>query len=248
MSPTRWIVVAALLAALGFILVRRGEAQENRIPDAQVEPQKWRITFTPNLWVAGLDGRIGLNGDVSDVSLGWGDVIDQFDIGVMGLLEARRSPWVLRTDLFYVNLGDEVEGVTIDQEEFILQPEVGRTVVARPWGGVDVLAGVRYWHLNVDVTAPPSALSGSKEWLDATVGAAWRFQPGQHWHLFAKGDLGGGGSKFTWQGYGGAGYDVSHCCAISALYRYLDVDYEKDDDFVYDVHLDGPALGLTVRF
>jgi hypothetical protein len=130
----------------------------------------------------------------------------------------------------------------------MLQPEVGRTIVTQPWGTVDVMVGVRYWHLSVDLTAPPEVLSGDQDWVDATVGAAWRFQPGPHWHLFAKGDLGGGGSKFTWQGLGGAGYDLARCCTLLAAYRYLAVDYEKDNGFVYDVHLNGPALGVTLHF
>jgi hypothetical protein len=185
---------------------------------------------------------------VTEVSLSIGDVIDQFDIGVMGLLEARRAPWVLRGDVFFVNLGDEPGGVTVGQEQLMLQPEIGRTVVTRAWGSVDLLVGVRYWHLSVDLTAPPETLSGSQDWADATFGAAWRVQPGQDWHLFAKGDLGGGGAKFTWQGLGGAGYDLARCCTLVAAYRYLDVDYEKANGLVYDVHLYGPAVGVTLNF
>jgi hypothetical protein len=243
-----WLITAGLLALIGFAFIAPGEAQEHRVPEAQGEPPGWRITFTPDFWAAGLAGRVGVGGRVSDVSLSFGDIIDQFDIGVVGLLEGRRTPWVLRADVFYVNLSDEAGGITVNQEQLMLQPEVGRTLVSRPWGDVDVLLGGRYWHLNVDLTAPPQELSGSQDWVDATVGAAWRFQPGQDWHLFAKGDLGGGGAKFTWQGYGGAGYDLGPCCTLLAAYRYLDVDYEKENGLVYDVSLKGPALGVTLRF
>ena len=242
------IAIGALIIAPGFGLARRAEAQVNRVPDAQVEPQKWQITLTPYLWAAGLDGRIGINGQPTDVSIGVGDVLDQFDLAVMALLEARRAPWVVRADVFYANLGEDSSGISLNQEEFILQPEVGRTVVAQSWGTVDILAGVRYWHLSLDLEAPPVTNSASKDWVDGTVGAAWRFQPAERWHLFAKGDLGAGGADFTWQGQGGAGYDLGHCCTLAAVYRYLDVDYEKDDGFIYDVHLNGPALGLTLRF
>jgi len=130
----------------------------------------------------------------------------------------------------------------------MLQPEVGRTVVTRPWGTVDLVVGARYWSLNVDIKAPPDELSGSQSWVDATFGAVWRFRPGQDWHLFAKGDLGGGGAKFTWQGLAGAGYDLGRCCTLVGAYRYLDIDYEKDNGFVFDVHLNGPALGVTLNF
>ena len=66
--------------------------------------------------------------------------VEDFDLGFAGLLESRRHPWVLRADVFYVSLSDE-EAVsagnvlTVAQDEFMLHPEVGYTLVARP--GVD---------------------------------------------------------------------------------------------------------------
>ncbi len=247
-SSPRWIGVVGLLGVFGFAFIRPADAQENRVPEAQVEPPRWRISFTPEFWVAGLGGRVGVGGRVADVNIGFGDIIDQFDICVMGLLEARKAPWVLRGDLFFVNLGSENDGITVDQEQLMLQPEVGRTIVTQPWGTVDLLVGARYWHLSVDLTAPPDVISGNHDWVDATFGVAWRFQPGPSWHLFAKGDLGGGGSQFTWQGLGGAGYDLGGCCTLLAAYRYLDVDYEQDNVLIFDVHLNGPALGVTLHF
>jgi hypothetical protein len=244
-APARWLVVA-LLPLIGLARAHHCDAQENRVPDAQVAPPGWNITLTPYFWTTGVEGRVGVGGFVSDVSLSVGDVLDQFDIAVMGLFEARRAPWVARADLFFVNLGDEVEGARIEQNQLMLQPEVGRTVLAGSAGSIDLLIGARYWNLDVDITAGSNQLSGGEEWIDAAAGAAWRFQPAQSWHLFVKGDVGGGGSEFTWQAYGGAGYGLGRCCSLSALYRYLDVDYQKD--VVYDVHLHGPALGVTFRF
>lgn len=240
----RFLLAGGLLAAFGLTLASSGEAQENRVPNAQGEEPAWRFSFTPYLWGAGLNGRVGVAGRSSDVNISVGDVIDNFDIGVMGLVEARKELWALRTDVFFVNLGNEVDGVTVDLSELMLQPEVGRTILSRPWGGIDALVGARYWHVRVDLS--PNEVSESQDWIDAVLGAALRYLPVERWHLFAKGDLGAGGSSFTWQAYGGAAYDVGQCCAVSALYRYLDVDYEKD--VTQDVHFYGPALGLTLRF
>jgi hypothetical protein len=244
-ASARWLVVA-LLPLVGLAPAHDGEAQENRVPDAQAELPRWSFTLTPYFWTTGLEGRVGVGGFVSDVSLSVGDVLDQFDIAVMGLLEARRVPWVVRADIFFVNLGDEVGGATVEQNQLMLQPELGYTFVAGSGGSIDLLIGARYWDLDVDITAGPNQVSGGEQWIDATGGLAWRFQPARRWNVLLKGDLGGGGSQFTWQAYGGAGYDLGDCCALSALYRYLDVDYEKD--VVYDVHLNGPALGVTLRF
>jgi hypothetical protein len=243
---SRSLLIAGIPSVLGILFAPCSEAQENRVPVANEEVPRWQITFTPNLWAAGLSGRLGVQPRVEEVDLSFGDIIDQFDIGVMGLFEARRAPWVFRADLFFLNLGDDREGVTVTQEELILQPEVGRTIVTGSWGAVDLLVGVRYWHLSIDLTPPD--LSGDQGWVDATIGAAWRFQIAEQWHLFAKGDLGAGGSQFSWQGLGGAGYDLGSCCTAVAVYRYLDVDYEKENGLVYDVHSNGPALGVTLHF
>lgn len=55
-----------------------------------------------------------------------------------------------------------------------------------------------------------------------------------------------GGSDFTWQAWGGGGYDLGRCCTVVAAYRYLEVDHQ--DGLVYDVSFHGPALGLTLHF
>jgi opacity protein-like surface antigen len=240
----RFQLAGALLVAIGLTLASNAEAQDNRVPNAQGEVPAWRFTFTPYLWGAGLNGRVGVAGRSTDVDISVGDVIDDFDIGVMGLVEARKELWVLKTDVFFLNLGHQVDGGTLDLSELMLQPEVGRTILSRSWGGIDALVGARYWHLRVDLS--PNEVSESQDWIDAVVGAGVRYLPADRWHLFANGDLGAGGSDFTWQAYGGAAYDLGRCCAISALYRYLDVDYEKD--LTYDVQFNGPALGLTLRF
>src|SRR5918995_6886904 len=126
------LVVAGLLAVLGLGFIPPCQAQGNRVPEAQIEAPRWRITFTPHLWASGLTGNVGVGGLITEVSLSFSDIMDQMDIGVMGLLEARRNPWVLRADVFFVNLGDEADPITVSQEQLMLQPEVGRTIANEP--------------------------------------------------------------------------------------------------------------------
>jgi hypothetical protein len=189
------------------------------------------------------------------VDLSFGDIFEDFDITWRALFEARRAAWVFRGDLLYMSLGDEQalsdDGsatLRVTQQQFVFQPEAGYAVFHRPWGGVDALVGVRYWHLSVDLNAPPQEISGDKGWVDGTVGAAFRYQAPEHWRLFAKADAGAGGSEFSWQGNAGAGYDVGPCCTVIGGYRYLAVDYEESGGLVYDVHLNGPLVGISLRF
>jgi hypothetical protein len=235
-------------------LVLGAIASESRRLDAQADagPERWRFTFTPYVWLSGLKGTIGVGSNISEVDVSFTEGAEDFEFGFAGLLESRRHPWVLRTDFFYVSLSDEeaVSGgntLTVGQDELMLHPEVGYTLLAAPWGGVDGLIGARYWNLGVDLSVPAQGVSADRNWVDGTVGANLRYQPGEQWRLVAKTDIGAGGSHFTWQLYGGGSYDIGRCCALVAAWRYLDIDYEKND-LVYDVRLSGPTFGVTLRF
>jgi hypothetical protein len=202
--------------------------------------------------MSGLEGAIGVGSTLSEVDVSFTEGAEDFKFGFAGLLESRRHPWVLRLDFYYVSLSDEAavserSTVTVGQDELMLHPEVGYTLLARSWGGVDGLIGARYRNLGVDLGGEAREVSADRNWVDGTVGANFRYQPGRRWRLVGKADLGAGGSNLTWQLYGGAGYDLGRCCALIAAWRYLDVDYDSDG-FVYDVRLSGPTFGFTLRF
>jgi hypothetical protein len=226
---------------------------------AQDADEGWKVTFTPYAWLAGQTGQVGIGGSVTDVDLSFGDVAENLDMGLMGVLEARHGRWAGRLDLMYISLlvdqdvTQPVAGeVELQQDQVVAHPEVGYAVLQRPWGGIDALAGFRYWHLTADlgvsVTGGPSTIrEGSQDWADATVGGRIRYRAGDKWRLYGKVDLGAGGSEFTWQAFGGAAYDLGRCCALTAGYRHLDVNYDSDE-FLYDTYLTGPALGIELRF
>jgi hypothetical protein len=252
------LILAGLLAAVLLCDVRsRADAQVPTVPDANpLEADAWQFSVTPYAWLAAEQGRVGTGGNVSEVDLSFGDVLDQVDLGLRGVFEARHRRWVGLLDLMYSSLAADQENATQTVRSLLdqvtLQPELGYTVLERPWGGIDALAGARFWSFSLDIlviegSTENEVASGDQQWLDGTVGARLRYSPSRPWHLFLKGDVGAGGSDFTWQVLGGGGVDVGSCCAALAVYRHLDVDYESED-FVNDVYLTGPALGFEIRF
>jgi opacity protein-like surface antigen len=248
----RWLAAGVLLGCATY--TAPGWSQE-LVPNAgQKEGPSWRFSFTPYVWATGVSGTVGTGSELTQVDISFSDIFDSVDFGVMGLFQARREPWVFRADLFYASLGDQqatTSGSTtipVNQEDLMIQPEVGYSIVHGPWGSVDGLLGARYWHLKVDIGPAGQPASAHRDWVDGTVGAGFTNRPTDRWNLFAKSDVGVGGSNFTWQVVGGLGYDLGSCCTVDAAYRYLAVDYEQDDGFVYDVHFTGPALGLTLHF
>ena len=214
--------------------------------------ESWWFAFTPYAWISGIRGTIGVGSSTGEVDVAFNEGGEDFEFGFAGLLEARRRRWVVRTDFFYVSFSDEQgtaagSPVTVGQDDLMLHPEVGYTLLARAWGGVDGLVGARYLNTGVDLSGPSAETSVDRGWVDGTLGANVRYQPGSRWRLVVKADLGAGGSDFVWQLYGGGGYDLGRCCALVGAWRLLDLDYDRDN-LLYDVRLSGPTFGATLRF
>ena len=191
--------------------------------------------------------------------MSFSELAHHLNLGFMGVFEARRERWIAFLDGFYAALGADKNppgplftNVSIKLHQLMVQPAIGYTALQRSWGGLDALGGVRVWHVSADltfvpVTGTPHTASGDQSWVDGYAGARLRFEPAARWHLSLLGDIGAGGSDLTWEAVGGAGYDVSRCCALTLGYRHLDVDYETSE-FVNDLYMTGPILGFSWRF
>lgn len=117
--------------------------------------------------------------------------------------------------------------------------------------GVDVVAGVRIndLKLDLDLASGPRAPQGRsvakhQSWADGFVDARVQYSIAPQWALVGYLDLGAGGSDFTWQAIAGANYAISPTKTLKFGYRYVKVDYHRDD-FLYDVATGGPYLGLA---
>jgi hypothetical protein len=63
----------------------------------------------------------------------------------------------------------------------------------------------------------------------------------------AYGDLGNGGSDFTYQIVATAGHDFNQHVTLTLGYRLLNVDYDKDN-FLMDTTMKGPVVGVMFKF
>jgi hypothetical protein len=225
---------------------------------AQTTPE-WKFTITPYFWMAGLDGKVGVGRVATDVDESFSDIIDALQFAVMGTANARYRSYVFGIDGMYIATGDvktiafrgDTGSLTLNQKETMIQPTVGYTFLSAS-SGFDVLVGLRYWklraELNVDplTNRPPNQRSGSKSWVDGTAGVQAHWNPQQIVRVTLGGDIGAGGSRWTWQAYGGAGVDVATWCTLGLYYRGLSVDYDHDD-FLFDTNTHGFLIGATFR-
>ena len=81
------------------------------------------------------------------------------------------------------------------------------------------------------------------------LGARYVWALTEKLNLMARGDIGFGGSDFTWNLAGLFEFQPWKHVSFLAGYRYMSVDYEDGagpDLFKYDVDMHGPLLGLNI--
>lgn len=226
-------------------------------PPAYTEGWQWSVT--PYLWGSGFVGQLGIGDRTADVDASFSNILSHLHFAAMGLADARRDKLVAVTDIFYSDLrgqhatpGPLFSSVNPQQKLFILTPEAGYRILDTSATSVDVVGGIRLWHTSAELQFQSGVLPGvdrqdSRSWVDGIAGVRARQSFPNHWWASAYGDLGAGGSTFTYQIIGTAGLDIGEHYAVVLGYRYLHVDYSKDI-FLLDSALKGPLFGFTVRF
>lgn len=230
------------------------------IPQASPSPEGWEISVSPYFFLAGLDGTVGVVGQRAEVNATFRDLFRNLDFAVMGQVEARKGNWSILGDVMYMSLSGErvtpspfFSDIEVEVKELIVEPSVAYRVVKTERGSVDVLGGVRIWHVNTHLTFQPRILplvdvEGSKNWADPIVGARGvaKLSP----RVFAMGrfDVGGFGvgSDFTGQVFGGVGFQVKPRVALIGGYRYLRADY-FNEGFVFKTTMSGIMLGAKFK-
>ncbi len=226
------------------------------------EPEsEWTFTVAPYGWLAGMDGDVAAFGAPEvEVDLSISDVLDHFDIGLMGVAEARNGRFSFGADLMWVKLSAQEDtpfgilahDVELTTEMLMVTGVGAYSLVYEEGGNLDILAGARLWSVDNELNFNGGLLNGrsfdeSETWVDAVVGLKGRFNLSEAFFLTGWGVIGAGESDFMWDVMGGIGYSFSDSFSTVAGYRALGVDY-SNDGFVYDVVQQGPIFGLEFRF
>jgi opacity protein-like surface antigen len=256
---------AGTIAAAGAANARNeGHAATNKAVSASpqsVSSEKWQFQFSPYFWLASLHGTGGVGNRTVQVDESFSDIFHSLDFALMGVFEARKGKLIVLTDMEYVAISDDkatpgpfFSNVNAKFKTFIFDPEVGYRVLDNPAKGqsIDVLGGIRVWHVSTELNfgagiLPALQVQGSRNWVDAIVGLRGKMALSPKLFATGKFDLGGGGSKFTWQIFAGGGYNINEKIALIGGYRVLDVNYNKNN-FVYDMNQRGPIMGLGFKF
>lgn len=255
MSARAKILIAAGLAAtLGSASFAQGLAMND---------DERQLFLSGYIFASGITGDVSTVGPLPDASidLKFSDVIKDLEGGAMAMVEYRSGRWSLIGDLMhsYVrpsgNLpGSLIDDVELKQRQTTLQGNVLYRAYATPDMRVDVGGGLRYWHLNNQVTvtspvAPTVTGTQEKDWIDPVIAVRFQTRINEKWRATFFADYGGfgAGSDETWQIVGTFDYSLNEKLLLRAGYRVLSTDY-RDGNFRYDVTMHGPLIGLTYRF
>jgi hypothetical protein len=222
---------------------------------------KWQFVFSPYFWMAGLHGTTGGPNRTVQVDQSFGEIFGSLKFAFMGVFEAHKNRWAIQTDLEFVSLEDEnatpgplFSSANAKVKTFVFTPEVGYRIYNDSDKGsfVQVLGGTRVWHISTDINfgagiLPAIQINQSRSWADAVVGLRGKAALSEKFFFLGRFDVGGGGSKFTYQVFGSLGYNLNKRIALVGGYRALDVKYDRDN-FLYDTNQRGLIMGIGFRF
>ncbi len=221
-----------------------------------IEANPWKNEVTIYGWLPSIGATTPLpnSGDGLDAE----DILDDLKMVFMGTYSGRNDTWSFFGDVIYFDMGDsknytfpngDVAHVGYDMKTLLIQAGAGYNLVNSGDGLLDVTAGVRYLDLKVEVNTDIFVnrnLSGSKDFTDFFIGLRGYKNINENWYIPYEADIGTGDSELSWQVFAGVGYRYDWG-DIKLGYRYLEYDME-DDALVEDLTVDGPVLGVSIKF
>ena len=217
--------------------------------------EEWDWKVTPYLWASGIKGDTQVGPVSGDVDVSFSDIVDVLSGGALVHLEAHNGQHLLSTDLLYLALDADATfprvggAVNVDLDSLILEGSyVRKQATDNGYSGFEV--GVRYWDMDLKL-APVQldAIKRGKDWADGFIGYRAHRKFKDNWSYTARGNIGAGGSDFSWNLELAFERELSSGNSLSFGYKLLDVDYETTTQgglpFRLDVTFHGIVLGYT---
>lgn len=252
-----WLAVTLVGAvALSTNLFAQEGASVHTVPDVAPETttdleksaskeDSWRLDFAIIGWGPSVSGDVTVRGHKANVDASLGDLLDNLKgIAMLGL-EIRKEKFGFYAQPNWIKLKEDATvgplNSTLEQKLWIVDAAGFYQLLKRGEEKpltLDALAGVRYWHLDNELTVKGSGGlidfngSDSRYLIDPIVGLRAKLYLTRKFSLNLQGDVGGFGvsdnsSDLSWQGLGTLGYDFTRHFSASVGYRALSVDKDS---------------------
>jgi hypothetical protein len=95
MKHVKWIILLIVITTFlpVHVIAEDIPADSDQFePDSSISPsENWEFTFIPYFWMLGIDGDVTVNGTKSPVSISFGEIFDNLNFGVMGVIKVRKG-------------------------------------------------------------------------------------------------------------------------------------------------------------
>ncbi len=219
----------------------------------------WGVEVVPYLWVAGLDGALGLpNVGTIGVSASFSDLASNLDSGVAGLMDFRYRRWHLLVDGSWVRLTKTLapDGPVIGSATVTPSVAFGTAGVSYElpldWPvSVEAYLAARWWHITTDATlviaGTPFSGGLTEVWADAIVGTRISYAITDKWRVRLLADVGAGEADLDWQVLASVSWMFHRNVGMTLAYRITGVDYSSST-LVYDMRQSGFLLGFNFAY
>ena len=234
------------------------------VVEAPVETSAWKHSVSIYGWLPTLDGTLRFNipgepGEPDEEAES--SALDNLDMVFMGDYKARKDKWSFLVDVIYLKMSDAQEvylpkiDTTIGSEQeltgWLVSVYGGYNIVDADRAAFDVIAGMRYFSLGLDVSLAVNDKSAnaspSAEYYDALIGFKGAYNISDNWYIPYLFDIGGGDSDLTWQASTSLGYRFDWGDVL-LTYRYIHYDYDSGEGLIEDLDFYGPKLGVLFHF
>ena len=243
---TKTVMVVLLVSATAIIPSGRARAGDDGLS----------FEISPYFWALAIDGNVAVNNLPSaHFDMSFSDVWDDFDSGAATFITIRKGEWLALGDISYLKLKEDRQfpllSVSSEIDTVLASLSIGYRIAEKTDShSIDAFIGGRYNRYKVDIEISPlGSASQTEEWVDPIVGTNLSLSFSERFGAGVLADIGGFGvgSDLAWEVIPVIRLSLNDRITLRAGYRWLDVDYDKDD-LLIDTMTQGWLAGLGFRF
>lgn len=130
-----------------------GDSDKRTVAPLTPLDDRWRFSLASPGFMMGVDGDVGINGVISEVSVGIDKILPHIDMAFATRAEASKGRFGILGELIYASLSDGigtetiVKKIDVRTDQYLADFTLRWRVLEGERGYLDVLAGVRYTNL-----------------------------------------------------------------------------------------------------
>ncbi len=211
----------------------------------------WTYTLSPYGWGAGIDGSVSVGELSTDVEVGFDDILDNMDWGVLAAFEAHNGDSFILVDAVYITLNANSQvgpaSAKVGLDELIVTAVYGVQVNDTPFA---IFGGARYLSIDTSIRDRSGlGLSASKDidMVDPILGGRMTLPVNDRAGFVVTGDVGGfgAGTDFTWEVIATVYTKITDSIVGAVGYRAMNFDHD-DDGVEMDLTMHGFLAGVHI--